>query len=285
MTWHTRLCGENLYHHIYAWGNDRHPVFKTDINYDRYLNLLAHYSAKSDVDVIAYALMEWHVHLFIFDRLNKISVFMQNLHGEYAKYFNADTGRVGHVFGERYNNKIVQADNYCIWLSRYIHRQPVEAALVSNPEGYPWTSYRQYLGLEPVVFIRPSIVLSRFSDTTKTQRNIAHDYKEFVLSEQDEPVEWDTIKSRVVGDYAFVRTLAKRCQLNTAGSVRKEDLLLAVSKELGTSVDKFSDPHGREEKELRRDAIKLLYTRHDYKVTQIARLFKISRLSVLKAIR
>ncbi len=93
MAWHPRFCGENLYHHIYVWGNDRYPVFKFEHHYKSYLEFLKRFSKKFAIDVIAYALMEWHVHLFIFDRLNKISVFMENLHGEYAKYFNANTRR------------------------------------------------------------------------------------------------------------------------------------------------------------------------------------------------
>ena len=58
MKWKKRLCGEDLYHHIYAWGNDRHPVFKEDYHYKKYLQLLKKYANENRIDVIAYALME-----------------------------------------------------------------------------------------------------------------------------------------------------------------------------------------------------------------------------------
>ena len=106
-----RLFGEELYHHIYAWGNNQQAIFVTDKHYERYINFLGRYSRDNQIDMIAYALMQSHVHLFVYDRLGKISLFMNELHGEYAQYFNHVTGRVGHVFGERFNNKVVQANN------------------------------------------------------------------------------------------------------------------------------------------------------------------------------
>ena len=133
MGWVLRLCGENVYHYIYAWGNDRHPIFKSADHYKKYLTLLEKYALFFDVDVIAYALMATHVHLFVYDRSNKLSHFMMKLHGDYARYYNRINERVGHVFGERFNNKIVAADIYGKWLSRYIHRQAVEAGLVTDP--------------------------------------------------------------------------------------------------------------------------------------------------------
>jgi hypothetical protein len=66
-----RVSGVELYHHIYAWGNDRHPIFKDDNHYQTYLNLLAIQSTYCKVDVIAYALMEWRIHLFVYDKENK----------------------------------------------------------------------------------------------------------------------------------------------------------------------------------------------------------------------
>ncbi len=76
MSWPVRLKGEDLYHHVYAWGNDRHPIFKQPCHYQQYLTYLEKYSQRFKVDIIAYALMQWHVHLFIHDQQNLISDFM-----------------------------------------------------------------------------------------------------------------------------------------------------------------------------------------------------------------
>ncbi|MEO0128696.1 MAG: transposase [candidate division WOR-3 bacterium] len=285
MAWHPRLCGENLHHHIYAWGNDHHPIFKFEYHYQRYLEFLKQFSKKFNIDVIAYALMEWHIHLFIFDRLNKISAFMENLHGEYAKYFNADTGRVGHVFGERFNNKIVQPNNYGLWLSRYIHRQPVEAGIVSNPAYYPWTSYRQYIGLEPIDFIKPRTILAQFANKANDEKETAKNYEEFVIGEQECPVDFDASKSQIIGDLNWEYEQVKKYKLKLASFANKEELLKKLSDELNTTAECLLNPKGKKERGLRHKAIEILLKKYKFKVSQIARLLKISRMAVFKVLR
>jgi REP element-mobilizing transposase RayT len=282
MGWHPRLCGENLYHHIYAWGNDRNNVFTTDSHYMHYLKLLADFSKKFFVDIIAYALMEWHIHLFIFDRLNKISTFMLNLHGEYAKYFNANTGHVGHVFGERYNNKIVQPNTYGIWLSRYIHRQPVEAGLVSDPKDYPWTSYRQYIGLEKTEFIKPHIILVQFGVSPE---EITKHYEEFVLGDKEDPIDWDGSKAKIIGSMNFTLSIEKRLKTNPTRFVDKKVILSAISDELGVPTECILNPKGREERKIRHKAIEIMFKKYNLKFTEIAKMLNISRFAAMKVIK
>ena len=183
-----RLFGEELYHHLYAWGNNRQAIFIDDQHYVRYLNFVEKYSKEYRVDIIAYALMQTHIHLFVYDLRGKVSQFMNSLHGEYAQYFNHMTGRVGHVFGERFNNKIVQANEYGLWLSRYIHRQALNAGLVRDPRDYPWTSYPRYVGETALDFVKPDVILEQFGNE---QERISR-YEEFILGVAKGPIDWDT---------------------------------------------------------------------------------------------
>ncbi len=260
MGWKIRMRGENLYHHIYAWGNDRHPIFSEKKHYQKYLSLLSRYSSLFKIDTIAYALMEWHIHLFIFDRLNNVSDFMMKLHGDFAQYFNKDTKRVGHVFGERFNNKIVKPNIYGMWLSRYIHRQPVEASLVADPRDYPWTSYRIYLGLEKRRFLKPEIILDQFG----TNNDRFQKYEEFVMSDNDGPVDWS---QRVFK----IRT--------------GKDLIRIVSQEMGISPPLIANPQGVQARCLRYQAIRLLVNKYGYKGSQVAAAFGLTRAAVTKILK
>ncbi len=256
MVWKARICGEQLYHHIYAWGNDRHPVFKKPVHYQKYLSLLQKHSAAYKVDVIAYALMEWHVHLFIYDDLNNLSDFMFKLHGDYAKYFNRINNRVGHVFGERFNNKVVVPNQYGLWLTRYIHRQPLEAKLVIDPKDYAWTSYRAYVGLEKSKFVRSSIIMSQFGGTSDALTL----YEQFVLEERnDEPVDWE----------------AKTLKIKDP-----EHIIQFIGEQLGVDREIILRPTGTVEHGKRREAIRLLLKKYGYKKAQIARTFNLSRMAV-----
>jgi putative transposase len=71
---------------------------------------------------------------------------MRHINGAYTVYFNKRQRRFGHLFQGRYKAILIDADEYAGELSRYIHLNPVRAGLASLPEGYPWTSYLNYIG-------------------------------------------------------------------------------------------------------------------------------------------
>ncbi|MDH4212099.1 MAG: transposase [candidate division WOR-3 bacterium] len=255
MGWIPRICGENLYHHIYAWGNDRHPVFKSVEHYQKYLIMLEEYALCFDVDILAYALMESHVHLFIYDRSKNISVFMMNLHGHYARYYNKINERVGHVFGERFNNKLVLANVYGKWLSRYIHRQATEAGIVEDPADYPWSSYRTYMGLEMKEFVKSNVILEQFGEGESRLR----EYRAFVLSHDDGPVDWSR---------RYFTLLEGSELIDYAGRIMNVDRSVLL------------EPQGIKERHLRHYAIRLLYERYGFKPALLARAFRLSRVAV-----
>lgn len=260
MAWKIRACGEQLYHHIYAWGNDRHAVFKETKHYRQYQSFLGKYSASFDINIIAYALMEWHVHLFVFDKLNNISDFMMKLHGDYAQYFNKETKHVGHVFGERFNNKLVANNIYGKWLTRYIHRQALEAHLVNDPKDYPWTSYRIYLGLEKSNLVKPAIVLDQFGEG----RNAPQIYEEFVLSDDDGPIDWGKRVFKVLS---------------------REQIVALAYQELKIDQSVLLKPRGAAERRIRHTAIRLLYEKYSLSASRIAEAFKLSRTTISKILK
>jgi REP element-mobilizing transposase RayT len=254
MVWKPRVCGEEQYHHIYAWGNDRHPIFKARAHYTKYLSLLAKYSHNLSVFVVAYALMEYHVHLFVYDRDKNISEFMKKLHGDYAKYFNRVNNRTSHVFGERFNNKIVQANLYGKWLSRYIHRQAVEGGIVNDPIEYEWTSYGIYIGIVKGNWVRPNIILEQFGDGLSAINN----YKKFVLDIVDDPIIWSERKT--------VFDLNVICE--------------HVCNELKISRDALFFPKGHYEKTGRYEFVKILIHRYNVKLCEVAAFLKIQRCTL-----
>ena len=260
MSWHIRQCGENLYHHIYAWGNDRHPIFKHQSHFHKYFGLLDNYAQTHDIGVIAYALMEWHVHLFIHDKYNNLSKFMMDLHGTYAQFYNRITHRVGHVFGKRFNNKIVRCTIYGKWLTRYIHRQPLEAGLVSKAHDYPWSSYRVYLGQEENRFVQPDIILDQFG----TERDRSINYQGFVETSIDGPVDWNA-------RYFRLRSIS--------------ELIASICAELDIESALVKKPRGRPAQILRSKVITILMEKYDVKASAIAKAFGLSRSAVTRILQ
>lgn len=276
-----RLIGQGLYHHIYAWGNDRHPIFRADLHYKKYLRFLELFSKRYDIDVIAYALLEVHIHLFLCDLLGKLSLFMEELHGNYGQFYNKICKRVGHVFGERFNNKIVQPNNYGLWLSRYIHRQAVEAGIVNDPKDYPWTSYRVYIGLELKRFLKPEVILQQFGDTPEVYSL----YEKFTIGEDDGPINWRKSSQIIVGDNDFLKKVKPMIDNKKVASSIPEDLVNFASTILTISPNTLLNPRGRIERQIRRQAFKLLADKYGYSATKIAKSFKVTPWTVLKGIK
>jgi REP element-mobilizing transposase RayT len=275
-----RLIGEKLYHHVYAWGNDHHPIFKRRPHYETYLALAGEYALQYNVDVVAYALIWWHVHLFLFDLLGNLSRFMNSLHGRYAQYYNKSTGRVGHVFGERYNNRIVQTNEYGLWLSRYIHRQAVDAGLVESPRDYEWTSYLSYLGIAPIGFLKPGVILDQFGRGRQGIRS----YESFVTDSEDGPVDWDVTTQSIVGCEQFQEEIKAKIMKRELEKNGIADLVEFASSQLSIDRSLLLEPRGWAERRARHRVFSLLVTEYGVSLRQVAKAFGVSPTAVLKAV-
>jgi REP-associated tyrosine transposase len=131
-------------YHVTARGNERRSIFRDDADREKYLERLAHYRERFGFQLLAFCLMDNHVHLAIETGREPLSRIMLALQGSYTQAFNRRHDRVGHLFQGRYGAFVVDRERYFIALLRYIHRNPVEARLVERPDQYRWSSDRFY---------------------------------------------------------------------------------------------------------------------------------------------
>jgi hypothetical protein len=87
-----------------------------------------------------------HVHLAAQVGDARLGRLMQAVSSVYARRKQRRIPTTGHFFERRYHATLVDSDAYWLALVRYIHRNPVEAGMVSDPADYPWSSHRCYLG-------------------------------------------------------------------------------------------------------------------------------------------
>lgn len=133
-------------HHITARGNDKQALFVDDGDRRTFLRVLSDACSRHGAVVLAFCLMDNHVHLIVQDRRTKLSQILQQLNGSYAQRFNRRHGRTGHVFEGRFWNSPLQSDDYLVVATEYVHRNPLEAGMVVDLAAYPWSSYPVYLG-------------------------------------------------------------------------------------------------------------------------------------------
>src|SRR5687768_11054249 len=158
---HARLVLSGVPHHVTQRGIDRASVFFERNDGIAYLRLLGEYSARYEIEVVAYCLMPNHVHLVVVpstsDGLHRA---MRAIHGRYARRVNRTKDRVGHLWQNRYFSSPLDSD-YFLNAVRYVERNPVTARLVERAEDYDWSSAAAHCGRrdDPLVGARPRSVI------------------------------------------------------------------------------------------------------------------------------
>ena len=167
-----RLHPHQVYH-VYNRGNNRKRLFYTKENYQLFLTKIRKYITPH-CDLLAYCLLPNHFHFLIhanerttlpYDylevdgtvrqnhpllQMSRFSHGVQMLLSSYAKAINKGNKRTGSLFTQNTHAKMTSSPahrmDYTLWCFIYIHNNPVTAGLVSSPEQWFYSSYREYLG-------------------------------------------------------------------------------------------------------------------------------------------
>jgi putative transposase len=139
-----RLYIDNGCYHIVARGNQKQKIFKKPDDYLRYLVLLKKYKRQYGFRLYGYCLMPNHIHIIgqIQIAVN-ISKCMHTIQRTYTSHFNNTYHKVGRLWQGRFKSNVVVKDQYFINCINYIECNPVRANIVSSPEQYMWSSYRE----------------------------------------------------------------------------------------------------------------------------------------------
>ncbi len=131
------------FYHVIIRGIGRQILFEDRGDGKFFLKLLAKYSEETNITVMAYCLMENHVHILLHDDKDSRFIMMHNINGIYARYFNQKYDRVGHLFQDRYLSETIDNESGLLCVFRYIMNNPVKAGICSA-EKYFWSSYNLY---------------------------------------------------------------------------------------------------------------------------------------------
>ena len=216
-----KIYCENSYYHIYNRGVEKRLIFQDEQDYAVFLFYLKEYLSPRDekelenklgdpntsykekekilrllrlnnfsdeITLLSYCLMPNHFHLLIKQNsASSIDSFMNSLCLRYAKFFNTKYKRVGCLFQDVYKAVIMESDIQFLYLSSYIHRNPLKLVRKSASPEVVWRAYfsqpsslPEYLGQRETEWVHPEIILAFFS---KTNPNLS--YKAFVQQSDD----------------------------------------------------------------------------------------------------
>ena len=257
-----RIEFEGAVYHVTSRGNARERIFLDDPDRERFLDRLAEAIDTYEVRLYLFCLMPNHIHLVLETPRANLGRFMQSLLTGYAVYFNRRHERVGHLTQGRYGARLVDADEYLLRLSRYVHLNPAfigkaEASPIRERvdllRAYRWSSYRSYIGLtRRLPFVAYGPALAQMGGAAENQRKQYREFVEGGLAGSDEEFrevlrasprsiggetfrQWvDELYERLVGRRDHVEDVAFRRPGRKATS---EEVLAAVAREFNVAPD------------------------------------------------
>lgn len=168
------------YYHIYNRGTQKQDIFNNDEDRIRFLFLLLTFQGKKHianinrtiknnvqnrvlnirydliqdiveeriVEIVAFCLMPNHFHIIIKEvKESGIAEYTQRVFLAYTKYFNTRYEKSGHLFQGSYKSVHIIDDEQLMYLSAYIHKNPLTLREWKlSFEQYPWSSYQDYIG-------------------------------------------------------------------------------------------------------------------------------------------
>ena len=232
-------------YHVILRGNAGNPIFFDDSDRLRLYLFLQRAVEKFNCRIHAFCLMTNHIHLVIQTGDIPLSRIMQNISQRYTKWINYSQSRTGHVFQGRYKALFIDADSYLLELVRYIHLNPVRAAVTALPDDYPWSSHRAYMNREVIPWLTIEWVVTLLGSDAGSA---VQQYGQFVLDgigeQRRNEFHTGTCEGRILGDDVFAdealtRADEKHLHLRTYELI---DVIAAVCRVYGVSEEMLRAP-------------------------------------------
>lgn len=207
-----RLTVPGYPHHVIQRGNNRAPIVASPQDRETLLALIAENAHKFRVALHAYVLMDNHFHLLLTPESDDgVPHMMQAVGRRYVRYFNDLHHRTGTLWEGRYKSTLIQSEQYLLACMTYIDLNPVRAGMVTQPQDFPWSSHRHYLGQALDRRLTPHALYWALGNTPFAREAA---YAEMVRAGLQAPqqarITDAALHGWALGDAAFVAELQKR---------------------------------------------------------------------------
>lgn len=230
-----RSRAESGFYHVMLRGNGRQLIFEDDADRREFLSCLDNAIEREGVSLIAWCLMDNHVHLIIDDPHDRLSTVMYRIGMKYAMYFNNRHQREGHLFEGRFKSSPIESDEYLVQAVRYVLNNPV-AAGISTLEDYRWSSYAEYCGERGLTNTKP--ILDMFSSV--------EDFVSFCREGApvfDGKLEFDNVPDQLVKEVATNIAIQLGCtdlSKIKALSLKRRGTIVRALRDAGLTVNQIS---------------------------------------------
>jgi len=206
-----RIEYPDAYYHVTARGNERKEIFKSEKDREKFLSYLESAVNRYGAVIHVWCLMNNHYHLLVETPSGNLSQIMQHINGAYTNYFNTKRKRSGHLFQGRYKGILVEADEYAMELSRYIHLNPVRIGIVNEPGDYRWSSFQEYTGKRKITdWLSKEFILGYFDKSPPTAQKKYQQFVEEMIGKEHESPLQQMVAATMLGTPEFVATIQEQ---------------------------------------------------------------------------
>jgi putative transposase len=134
-------------HHVIAKSPSGRLLFVDDRSRRLYLQLIAREVRERGWKPLTYCLLTNHLHVLVLTPSPDLGLGFKRINEDFARYVNRARDESGHVFGERFYNRLVLSDRHAVGCLRYIARNPVAAGICNDADEWPWSAHPALAGL------------------------------------------------------------------------------------------------------------------------------------------
>lgn len=281
-----RIEYPGAFYHVTTRGNQKQPIILCDRDRSVIIGYIKEAMAKFNAKTHVYCLMQNHYHLLLETLLGNLSKILHFINTSYSVYFNKKHARTGHLFQGRYKAILIEKDTYALELSRYIHLNPVRAGIVAFPEEYPWSSYREYMGIRTTEsWLNTAYMLGYFGQDLGIARSRYADFVVEAIGQKAENPLKKAGRSLILGSEDFIARIKKEFLVDTPEnrevpairSLKEKPPLDIIHRTVEQSL-------GRKNRYARNAAIFLCRKRTDYTLADVAGFYGISKSAVAKIV-
>ncbi|MBI4518074.1 MAG: transposase [Deltaproteobacteria bacterium] len=296
-----RIDIEGAVYHVIGRGVERRAIFRNDGDRRDFLKRLAELSGAEDITLFAYVLMNNHFHLVVRRGIRLLGGFMRRLLTGYSTAFNLRHRRSGHLFQNRYQAVLCDAEEYLLTLVRYVHLNPVRAGMVADPGAYAWSSHAAYLQRRPPACLDTQTVLAVVGGKAAYRRFVTEGLSEGKRSElcgrisgrSDGAGSGLWLGGQLLGSEGFARGMVKRARgkearrlLELGRAEELPELVAGVSKRLKVAeVVLCGAGRSAAVSRSRREVIRVAVLQRGIRPVEVSRYLGISTAAVAQQLR